>query len=100
MLRKLLLASAVSLLAFSCGPKKVPPQATSTIEEIENEPVPDAGAVAAAAEKPEPPPAPTLTFVKYEATEGFSVSMPKDPQVQRGSQPLKKGGSIATVSVS
>jgi len=99
MVRKLLLASAVSFLAFSCVPKKVPIEASSTIEDLPNEVV-DAGAAetAAAPEKKDEAAAPVVAFVKYEAAEGFSVSMPKDPQVQRGSVTLKKG-SVSTLTV-
>jgi hypothetical protein len=102
MVRTLFISVAVAVLGLACVPKRAPIEASSTIEEVPNEELPaaDAGTLAAAPEKKEePPPAPTVTFTKAEATEGFAVSMPKDPQVQRNSVELKKG-KVMTVSLS
>lgn len=86
---------------LGCTPKRVETtQASSTIEDVPNEPVADAGTAAPVAEsKPEEEaPPPSLTFVKAVATEGFSVMMPADPQVQRNEVALKKG-KVVTVTM-
>lgn len=91
--RLLLGALLLSFIACVTTPtKKI--EASSTLEDLPNEPV-DAGVDAAAsapvvAKVETPAPAPAMAFVKVEATEGFSVMMPKDPQEQRNSMALPK----------
>jgi hypothetical protein len=99
---RLLAAALLGLVACVTPTKKI--EASSTLEDLPNEPV-DAGApteVAAAkpdAAKPkDDTPPPSLTFVRADATEGFSVLLPKDPQVQRNTVPLK-AGNVTTVAL-
>ncbi|WP_216618602.1 hypothetical protein [Corallococcus sp. CA049B] len=91
-LSRLLLASltTLALIAGACANQQKTdgsssggtggPSATSTIEDVPNEPVPGEAGGAAAAAGP--------TFKPYEATEGFSIGMPTEPQVERKQVPL------------
>ncbi|MGE6763896.1 hypothetical protein ACQKGO_38155 [Corallococcus interemptor] len=81
-LSRLLLASltTLALIAGACanqqktdGSSSGGAQATSTIEDVPNE-------------APAAPPAPA--FKPYEATEGFVIGMPAEPQVERKQVPL------------
>ncbi len=95
----LLVATLLSIAACVTPTKKI--EASSTLEDLPNEPV-DAGAPEAVAANPKedaPPPTPVVTFVKAEVPEGFSVMMPKEPQVQRNSVPIK-AGNVSTVAMS
>jgi hypothetical protein len=100
--RLILGALLLSFVACVTTPtKKI--EASSTLEDLPNEPV-DAGTAAVATPAPAPveapAPAPVLTFVKVEATEGFSVMMPKDPQEQRNSVALpKNAGTVNNASL-
>lgn len=97
----------MGLLFLGCAPKRLV-GASSTVEELPSEPTADATPETApeipeaVEEAPEPAPAPPPppAFVKVEAAEGFSVMMPKDPEVQRRSVPLKKSGTVQTVTMS
>ncbi|AFE07426.1 hypothetical protein COCOR_07252 [Corallococcus coralloides DSM 2259] len=92
-LSRLLLASltTLALIAGACANQQKTdgsssggtggPSATSTIEDVPNEPVPgEAGGTATGAPAP--------AFKPYEATEGFSIGMPTEPQVERKQVPL------------
>lgn len=96
----------MGLLFLGCAPKRLA-AASSTVEELPSEPTAEAApetapeipeAVEEEAPAPAPPPPPA--FVKVEATEGFSVMMPPEPEVQRRSVPLKKSGTVQTVTMS
>ncbi|MFB1480223.1 hypothetical protein [Corallococcus sp. RDP092CA] len=87
-LSRLLLASltTLALIAGACanqqktdGSTSGGPQATSTIEDVPNEPVPGEQGTAEA---------PAPAFKPYEATEGFTIGMPTEPQVERKQVPL------------
>ncbi|WP_171449234.1 hypothetical protein [Corallococcus carmarthensis] len=90
-LSRLLLASltTLALIAGACANQQKTDgsssgssgggQATSTIEDVPNEPVPGADGTAAAAGP---------AFKPYEATEGFTIGMPTEPQVERKAVPL------------
>lgn len=98
---------ALVFLSLSCTPKRVV-EASSTIEDLPNEPSTEAGPsapesspeTAAADAQPAPAPAPAPSLIKVDVTEGFSVLLPKDPQVQRRAVPLKKSGTVQTVTLS
>jgi hypothetical protein len=102
--RNFVLVVAV-VLATACTPKRVI-EASSTIEDLPNEPV-AAGAEAGAApatpaEAAKPVPAPdagvvTAALVRVELPEGFSVLFPVEPQVQRSSS-ADKNGTVSTVA--
>ncbi|WAS86195.1 MULTISPECIES: hypothetical protein [unclassified Corallococcus] len=88
-LSRLLLASltTLALIAGACanqqktdGSSSGGSQATSTIEDVPNEPTPGA------AGGPETAAAPA--FKPYEAAEGFTIDMPMEPQVSRRQVPL------------
>ncbi|MHA7634223.1 hypothetical protein [Corallococcus sp. M7] len=89
-LSRLLLASltTLALIAGACanqqktdGSSSGGPQATSTIEDVPNEPTPGAaGGAETAAAAP--------AFKPYEAAEGFTIEMPMEPQVARRQIPL------------
>ena len=89
----------LTLLLVACAPKRVA-EASSTLEDLPNEPTADAAPVAeAVTEEPAATPAPPApALVKVELTEGFTVLMPKDSKVQRKALALKKGGTIQTVT--
>lgn len=94
----------MGLLFLGCAPKRLM-GASSTVEELPSEPTADAApeipeAVEEAAPVPDPAPPLPPAFVKVEAAEGFSVMMPKEPEVQRRSVPLKKSGTVQTVTMS
>lgn len=90
-LSRLLLASltTLALIAGACANQQKTdgstsggtggPTATSTIEDVPNEPVPGEQGAAAA---------PAPAFKPYEATEGFTINMPTEPQVERKQVPL------------
>ncbi|NOK13174.1 hypothetical protein HNS30_29445 [Corallococcus exercitus] len=90
-LSRLLLASltTLALIAGACANQQKTdgssggtggPQAQSTIEDVPNEPTPGADGTAPAAAAP--------AFKTYEATEGFTIGMPMEPQVERKQVPL------------
>ncbi|WP_375754825.1 hypothetical protein [Corallococcus exercitus] len=88
-LSRLLLASltTLALIAGACanqqktdGSSSGGPQATSTIEDVPNDGAAGADGTATAAAAP--------TFKPYEATEGFTIGMPTEPQVERKQVPL------------
>lgn len=93
-LSRLLLASltTLALIAGACANQQKTdgssstsggtggPQATSTIEDVPNEPVPGAAGGGETAAAP--------AFKPYEATEGFTIGMPMEPQVVRKQVPL------------
>ncbi len=100
--RLLRAALLLSIAACATTPaRKI--EATSTLEDVPNEPVDAGTAVADASPAPAPVEAPApapLTFVKVEATEGFSVMMPKDPQEQRNSVALpRNAGTVSNASL-
>ncbi|RKH94357.1 hypothetical protein D7Y04_37020 [Corallococcus sp. AB038B] len=86
-LSRLLLASltTLALIAGACANQQKTDdsssgsssggQATSTIEDVPNEPTPGADG-------------PAPAFKPYEATEGFTIGMPTEPKVERNQVPL------------
>ncbi|WP_223638764.1 hypothetical protein [Corallococcus sp. EGB] len=88
-LSRLLLASltTLALIAGACANQQKTdgssssggPQATSTIEDVPNEGAPAEQGGGAA---------PATAFKPYEATEGFVIAMPTEPQVERKQVPL------------
>ncbi|NNB86864.1 hypothetical protein HJC10_28030 [Corallococcus exiguus] len=90
-LSRLLLASltTLALIAGACANQQKTdgsssggtggPSATSTIEDVPNEPTPGADGTAAT---------PAPEFKPYEAAEGFTIGMPMEPQVARRQIPL------------
>jgi hypothetical protein len=104
---RLILTAALLSLAFACTPKRVA-EASSTIEDMPNEPVADAGtaststttADATPPKEDAPPPAPSLTLARFEAPEGFTAMLPANPEVKRSEVPQgKKKINVLTAQV-
>lgn len=96
--RTFYLVLTLSLLSSACAPKRVP-EASSTVEELPLEPSeevapprPEDGPTEQLQAK-EVVPAPAA-FQRLDATEGFSVMLPKDAAVQRKAVPLNKTGTL------